>query len=57
MRPYTSPNPPPVKQQSYRFTPGTTKVLKESVFRKFVVDGKTAEVVSEHVAAGAMELD
>jgi Proteasome beta subunits C terminal len=57
MRPYTSPNPPPTKQQSYHFKVGTTKVLKENVVRKFAVDGKTAEVVSEQVAAGAMELD
>lgn len=57
MRPYSSPNPPPIKQQSYRFTPGTTKILKENVVRKFAVDGKVAEVVSERVATGAMELD
>jgi len=27
------------------------------VVRKFTADGKTAEVVSEHAAADAMELD
>lgn len=57
MRPYTSPNPPPVKQQSYRFASGTTNILKESVVRTFSADGKTVEVVSEQVAGGAMELD
>jgi hypothetical protein len=57
MRPYNSPNPQPAKQQSYKFDIGTTKVLKESVFRKFTVDGKSAVVVSEQAAASAMELD
>ena len=57
MRPYTSPNPPPVKQQSYKFAVGTTKILKESVVRKFTVDGKAAVVVSEQAAPSAMELD
>ena len=57
MRPYTSPNPPPVKQQSYKFPIGTTKILKESVVKKFTSDGKTAMVVSEQAAPSAMELD
>jgi Proteasome beta subunits C terminal len=57
MRPYTSPNPPPVKQQSYTFEVGTTKVLKETVIRKFNSEGKKAEVVSEQVAPDAMHLD
>lgn len=57
MRPYTSPNPPPEKQQSYRFEVGTTKVLKETVIRKFTSEGKNAEVVVEQVAADAMHLD
>lgn len=57
MRPYTSPNPPPVKQQSYKFAVGTTKILKESVVRKFTLDGKSAVVVNEQVATSAMELD
>ena len=57
LRPYNSPNPPPTKQQSYKFDIGTTKVLKEMVVRKFTADGKTAEIVSEHAAADAMELD
>ena len=57
LRPYKSPNPLPVKQLSYRFEPGTTKVLKTSVIRKFASEGKKAEVVSEHVAADAMQLD
>jgi hypothetical protein len=57
MRPYSSPNPPPIKQKSYLFAPGTTKVLKESVVCKFAVDGKVGEVVSERVATGAMEID
>jgi hypothetical protein len=57
MRPYRSPNPEPVKQLSYRFEVGTTKVLKETVVRKFTADGKNAEVVTEQVAADAMQLD
>ena len=57
LRPYNSPNPPPTKQQSYKFDIGTTKVLKEMMVRKFTADGKTAEVVSEHAAADAMQLD
>jgi hypothetical protein len=57
LRPFTSPNPPPKKQQSYKFDVGTTKVLKEMVVRRFTADGKTAEVVSEKAAADAMELD
>jgi hypothetical protein len=57
MRPYTSPNPPPVKEQSYKFAVGTTKILKESVVRKFTADGKSAVVVTEQVAPSAMELD
>jgi 20S proteasome subunit beta 2 len=57
MRPYTSPNPPPIKQQSYRFDIATTKVLKQSVVRKFAVEGKIAEVVTEHTATDAMQLD
>ena len=57
MRPYTSPNPPPIKEQSYKFAVGTTKILKESVVRKFTVDGKSAVVVTEQVAPSAMELD
>ena len=56
MRPYTSPNPPPVKHQSYQFEIGTTKILKE-VRHKFTSEGKKAEVVTEQVAADAMELD
>jgi hypothetical protein len=57
VRPYKSPNPPPTKEQSYRFEIGTTKVLKESVIRKYSEDGKKVEVVSEQVAADAMQLD
>jgi hypothetical protein len=57
MRPYTSPNPPPVKQQSYKFAVGTTKILKESVVRKFTTDGKAAVVVTEQAVPSAMELD
>lgn len=57
MRPYTSPNPPPTKEQSYRFPVGTTKVLKETVIRTFTSEGKKAEVVTEQVATDAMQLD
>lgn len=57
MRPYTSPNPQPEKQQSYQFEVGTTKVLKETVIRKFTAEGKNAEVVTERVAPDAMHLD
>jgi transketolase C-terminal domain/subunit len=57
MRPYTSPNPPPVKNQSYKFAVGTTKILKEGVVRKFAADGKAVVVVSEVAAPSAMELD
>jgi Proteasome beta subunits C terminal len=56
LRPYTSPNPPPVKQQSYKFEIGTTKVVKEMVVKKFT-EGKALDVVSEQAASSAMELD
>lgn len=46
-----------MKQQSYKFAVGTTKILKESVVKKFTADGKTAVVVSEQAAPSAMELD
>ena len=57
LRPFNSPNPPPTKQQSYRFEVGTTKVLKEIVVHKYTGEGKKVEVVSEQVAADAMQLD
>lgn len=57
MRPFTAPNPPPPKQQSYLFAKGTTKVLKEEVVQTFSSQGKKAVVVSEQVATDAMQLD
>lgn len=57
MRPYTAPNPPPIKQQSYLFAKGTTKVLKEEVVQTFSSEGKKADVVSAQVAIDAMQLD
>jgi len=57
MRPYTAPNPPPIKQQSYKFVKGTTRVLKEEVVQTFISEGKIADVVSEQVATDAMMLD
>jgi len=57
MRPYTAPNPPPIKQQSYRFAKGTTRVLKEEVVQTFLSEGKKADVVSEQVVTDAMMLD
>jgi len=47
----------PRNSSHIKFGVGTPKVLKEMVVHKFTVDGKTAEVVSEHAAADAMELD
>jgi hypothetical protein len=57
IRPFTDPNPPPVKQQSYRFAKGTTMVLKEEVVQTFNSEGKKADMVSEQVVADAMQLD
>jgi Proteasome beta subunits C terminal len=57
IRPYAALNPPPVKELSYRFQKGTTRILKESVIRTFTVDGKTAEIVSEQATTDAMQLD
>jgi Proteasome beta subunits C terminal len=57
IRPYRELNPPPVKQLSYLFPKGTTKVLKTEVVQTFSSEGKKAEVVSEVVAADAMQLD
>jgi hypothetical protein len=39
------------------FPKGTTKVLKTEVVQTFSSEGKKAEVVSEVVAADAMQLD
>jgi hypothetical protein len=57
MRPYTAPNPPPVKNLSYLFPLGTSKVLNGTVVRKFAPEGKAVEIVTEQVASSAMELD
>ena len=56
LRPYRSPNPPPIKQQSYIFEIGTTKVVKEMVIKKFA-EGKALDIASEQAASSAMELD
>ena len=57
IRPYQTLNPPPVKQQSYLFPKGTTKVLKTEVVQTFIAEGKKADVVSEQVVTDAMQLD
>jgi Proteasome beta subunits C terminal len=57
IRPYKELNPLSVKQLSYLFPAGTTKVLKTEVVQKFASEGKKVEVVSEQVATDAMQLD